>query len=329
MSVHAGALATLGKLFSVGALPEAHAATEKFDHSANFTPLLSAHVNPDPLPTGGGDIAVAEGALVSTGPIDHEQVAAAHTNNHGEISVYTVREGDSLSQIAEMYGVTTNTIKWANDLKKATDIHPGQTLVILPIAGIRHTVAKGETLASIVKKYDANLDEVVTYNGLSSAHDISVGDELILPGADMGHVEPARRVVTTSKTRGTHTVRSDGSWLANPNPGAICTQGVHGYNGVDLASAFGSSIHAAAAGRVIISKPAGYNGGYGHYIVIKHPNGVQTLYAHLSANKASVGDWVTQGEVIGNEGSTGRSTGPHLHFEVRGDVNPFGTHCRS
>ena len=104
------------------------------DHSARFTPLLAANVNADPLAIGGGDISVEDGALKATGPVDASQIAAS-PNKNGEISVYTVREGDSLSMIAEMYGVTTNTVLWANDLNSATDIHPGDTLVILPIEG--------------------------------------------------------------------------------------------------------------------------------------------------------------------------------------------------
>jgi murein DD-endopeptidase MepM/ murein hydrolase activator NlpD len=82
-------------------------------------------------------------------------------------------------------------------------------------------------------------------------------------------------------------------------------------------------VYAAASGEVIISRASGWNGGYGNYIVIRHPNNTQTLYSHLSRNVVNVGAWVTQGQVIGHVGSTGRSTGPHLHFEVRGAPNPF------
>ena len=101
------------------------------------------------------------------------------------------------------------------------------------------------------------------------------------------------------------------------------TQGIHGYNAVDLAAGPGSSIRAAAAGEVIVSKATGWNGGYGQYIVIRHASGAQTLYAHLSSNAVGVGNYVSQGEVIGGMGNTGRSTGNHLHFEVRGGRNPF------
>ncbi len=90
-----------------------------------------------------------------------------------------------------------------------------------------------------------------------------------------------------------------------------------------MAASAGAPIRAAAAGEVIVSKTGGWNGGYGNYIVIKHANGTQTLYAHNSSNAVSAGASVAQGEVIGYVGNTGRSTGSHLHFEVRGAKNPF------
>jgi murein DD-endopeptidase MepM/ murein hydrolase activator NlpD len=101
------------------------------------------------------------------------------------------------------------------------------------------------------------------------------------------------------------------------------TQGLHGYNAVDYGMPVGSPIYAAAAGTVIISKSSGYNGGYGKYIVIEHQNSTQTLYGHLSNPIVSVGQSVIQGQLIGYSGNTGKSTGPHLHFEVRGAKNPF------
>jgi murein DD-endopeptidase MepM/ murein hydrolase activator NlpD len=109
----------------------------------------------------------------------------------------------------------------------------------------------------------------------------------------------------------------------HPVPGAVRTQGIHGNNGVDFAAGHGTTIRAAAAGEVIVSKSSGWNGGYGQYVVIRHNNGTQTLYAHFSENYVGVGAYVAQGEAIGAMGNTGRSTGTHLHFEVRGARNPF------
>ena len=115
-------------------------------------------------------------------------------------------------------------------------------------------------------------------------------------------------------------------YYERPVTTCIKTQGIHGHNAVDLAASnhqIGEPIRAAADGQVIVSRDSGWNGGYGEYIVIKHANGTQTLYGHLNATDVNVGDSVTQGEVIGAMGSTGDSTGPHLHFEIRGARNPF------
>ncbi|KKW46945.1 MAG: Peptidase M23 [Parcubacteria group bacterium GW2011_GWB1_57_6] len=105
------------------------------------------------------------------------------------------------------------------------------------------------------------------------------------------------------------------------------TQGLHGWNGIDFGAPRGTPIRAAADGTVIIARAGGWNGGYGNYIVLQHANGTQTLYSHNSSNAVGMGQAVTQGQVIGYVGATGRVTGTHLHFEVRGAANPFRT-CR-
>lgn len=319
-SVHAGVFAALADMLAAPTLATTTATYVDIDDSARFTPLLSARVNADPMAIGGGDVPVSDGALLATGPADPAAIAAS-PNKNGEISVYTVREGDALSQIASMYGVTTNTILWANDLARASDIHPGDTLIILPIAGVQHTVAKGETLGTIVKKYEADMQEVLEYNKLAADQTLVVGDELMIPGGSL-HTAKAKTVVAAKPTKSSGAKGGSG-WLTKPVPGAVRTQGIHGYNGVDLASAYGTAIHAAAAGEVIVAKASGWNGGYGSYVVIRHSNGVQTLYAHLSGVNVAMGQYVDQGDVIGAMGNTGKSTGVHLHFEVRGGANPF------
>jgi murein DD-endopeptidase MepM/ murein hydrolase activator NlpD len=282
-------------------------------------PLLAAAQNPDVLAgRGGAEILVSEDTLLSSGPIGADVIARERQYTNGEIRVYTVREGDSLSKVAEMFGVTTNTILWANDLPRATAIQPGDRLVILPIVGVRHTIKAGDTIGSIAKKYDSDADEILSYNQLESATDLVVGTELIIPGGSL-HAAPARTTAVASSGGGA----TGGGFLSHPVPGAIKTQGIHGFNAVDLAAGHGTPIRAAAAGEVIVSKNAGWNGGYGQYIVIRHANGVQTLYSHLMRNDVGVGEYVGQGQVIGGMGSTGRSTGTHLHFEVRGARNPF------
>jgi len=320
-SVHAGMLSTFFSFLEPE--PIIYEEQTKFD-SANEAKLLSSRTNSDPKAAlGGGDLIVDQGALVATAPFGPDDLADKK-NGAGEISVYTVRSGDSLSQIAEMFGVTTNTILWANDLPKATAIRPGDELVILPIVGVRHLVKSGDTINTIAKKYESDAEEILSYNQLASASDLAVGETLIIPGGNM-HVATPKKVASSGSgsTASAPASGGGGGGFTHPLPGATRTQGIHGYNAVDLAAKMGTPIRAAAAGEVIVSKSSGWNGGYGNYIVIKHNNGAQTLYAHNSSNAVGVGAKVGAGETIGYVGTSGRSTGAHLHFEVRGASNPF------
>lgn len=319
--MHAG---LFSELFAQASTTTAVADVEQLEGASDVT-LLSALQNPDPQ--GGktnSEVVVDDNALVSSGPINESEIAAQNENSD-EISIYTVRAGDSLSQIAQMFGVTSNTILWANNLKKKTDITPGQSLVILPIAGVRHIVKKGDTIQTIAKKYDGNTDDILSFNQLASASDVKVGETLIIPGGEMHAEAPKTEVNDKKKIAAKKTsAGTGGGGLINPAPGAVKSQGIHGKNGIDFAGGMGSTIRAAAAGQVLIAKSdGGWNGGYGNYIVIKHKNGTQTLYAHLSSVSVGAGESVAQGETIGGMGNSGKSTGTHLHFEVRGGRNPF------
>jgi LysM repeat protein len=282
--------------------------------------LLEASRSPDPDGgKGGGDITVVGGValLPETGPAG--TLADISENHPGTISLYVVRDGDTLGGIGKMFGVSANTIAWANDIKGGI-IHPGDTLVILPISGIRHTVAKGDTIQSIARKYKGDIGEILQFNGLREGAVLSVGDMVIVPDGVVA--APAASYSATSALRGAGGPSYDGYYL-RPIIGGRKTQGLHGYNGVDLASYLGAPILASAAGEVIIARDGGWNGGYGSYIVVAHGNGTQTLYGHLSALLAYQGKFVERGEIIGYMGQTGRATGVHLHFEIRGARNPF------
>jgi LysM repeat protein len=321
LSVHAGILATVLDLFE--SEPIIYVEPTQYDN-ANQAKLLSSRTNVDPKAAlGGGDILVDEGTLLPSAPFGPDDYTDKLSSN-GEISVYTVREGDSLSEVAQMFGVTANTILWANDLPKATAIKPGDELVILPIVGVRHLVKTGDTISTIAKKYQSDAAEILSYNQLASSDALVVGDTLIIPGGNMHEATP-KKIATAKPTKSTGSAGASGASgnFIHPVPGATRTQGIHGYNGVDLASAIGTPIRAAASGEVIVSKSSGWNGGYGNYVVIKHSNGTQTLYAHTSSNTVGVGAVVEAGETIAYVGNSGRSTGAHLHFEVRGASNPF------
>lgn len=285
-------------------------------------PLLQAAVNFDPLPLarGGGDISIVGGSalLSESGPNGSYANVDSGKNQNGRVSVYIVREGDTLSQIAEMFNVTTNTIAWNNDIERGV-IRPGQTLIILPITGVQHIVVKGDTLESIAKKYKADANEIRGYNHLSPGAVLAIGSTIVVPDGEMA---PVATSPVTANLRGAGGPDYSG-YYTRPIIGGRKTQGLHGYNGVDLASYSGAAVMAAAGGEVIVARDWGYNGGYGSYVVITHGNGTQTLYSHLSSVIVASGQYVVQGQVIGTIGSTGRSTGPHLHFEVRGARNPF------
>lgn len=288
--------------------------------------LLQPPLSPDgESARGGSDVPVVGGTALyaEAGPAGALSDVDAVNANAGSISLYEVRTGDTLSSIALMFGVSVNTIRWANDIPVGGSIRVGQSLVILPVSGVSHTVKKGDTLASIAKKYKGDEDEIRAFNGLDDTATLTVGETIIIPDGEIvpGQAPLASRPAT-SKLRGDGGPSITGYYIA-PLANYRKTQGLHGYNGVDLASYYGAPVFAAADGDVIIARQGGYNGGYGSYVVLRHDNGTQTLYAHLSAVKVSAGMRVSQGFTIGAMGNSGRSTGPHLHFEVRGARNPF------
>mgnify|MGYP000491117526 CR=1 FL=1 len=252
-------------------------------------------------------------------------------------AIYIVKKGDTISSIAELFDVSVDTIRLANDIPKGKGVTVGETLVILPVSGGKHKVAKGDTISSIAKKYNAEVSEILRFNDLSDASKIKIGDELIIPGADDDMMKAASKPKTTVsskkesagiasiKKRGGG-VRLEGFFIRPVAPGTgRLSQNIHGNNGVDIAAPVGTPIRAAADGVVVVSKFKEGNpwfGGFGNFVVIEHSNGVKTLSAHMSAVNVSVGQSVSQGDIIGKIGSTGRSTGPHIHFEVWGAFNP-------
>lgn len=273
-------------------------------------------VNPDPNPSkSGGDITITNNDAVmgDTGLVgtlsDVDEMPQSD-----RISVYEVRKGDTLAQIAKMYGVSVNTIVWGNDI--AGPIKEGQILTILPISGIKYTVKKGDTLSSIAKVYKADAQEILRFNDLKMGEALAVGSSIIIPDAEV-------QIDSTGVIQKSGVLPEYKGYYMRPLLGGRKTQGIHGHNGIDFGVSPGTNVYAAAGGQVIIAKYSGYNGGYGEYVVINHPNGTQTVYGHLSTVMVNRGDQVYQGQVIGLSGNTGKSTGPHLHFEVRGAKNPF------
>lgn len=242
------------------------------------------------------------------------------------VTVYTVQAGDTVLGIAHRFGLTGTSLLNANQsLADQPDLLSiGQELYILPVDGVYHTVARGETIEAIATRYKVEVDAIALFpgNDLSAPFALTQGQRLIVPGGVRPYVP---RPVTTFRATGAATragVTGTGQF-AWPMSGRI-TQGFWaGHRAIDIGAPRGTPILAADAGTVVA---AHFAGGYGRMVVIDHGNGYQTLYAHMDAFYVEVGQAVTKGQVIGRCGSTGNSTGPHLHFEVRQGgslLNPF------
>jgi len=233
-----------------------------------------------------------------------------------EIVTYTVRAGDTVQSIAEQFALQPTTISWANPaIEDAPDLlRIGQEVVILPIDGALHEVAEDETLESIAEEYKVEPKVIATckYNPLEpSGSSIVEGMHLVIPGGEKPYVP---KVVTTYAGAVPEGARGTGRFQW-PVLGSI-TQGYwYGHRAIDLGAATGSAVVATDGG--FISFAGWTDVGYGYLIVIDHANGFATYYAHLSNIYVFEGQAVERGQVIGAVGSTGWSTGPHLHFEVR------------
>jgi murein DD-endopeptidase MepM/ murein hydrolase activator NlpD len=245
---------------------------------------------------------------------------------------YLVQEGDTLQSIAERFSISPETVAIENNIQKQEDIKPGITLNILPTDGIKYVININSDLEEVVTKYDLTIADVLAFNNIADESDLSVGSELVLPGAKVPDSEKPelfkpKTTVTRSKTRTVSSntaVPSISGYYGYPTTGRNYGR-IHSNNGVDISNSCGTPIVASADGFINTSQD-GWNGGYGSYIKITHPNGTETVYAHLSVRNYGVGTQVTKGQVIGLMGTTGRSTGCHLHFEVRGARNPLGNY---
>lgn len=325
--------------------------------SLQTLPILQAKLSPMVLTSVGGPSAdITSDAL--SGNFSLYAIDSVFIPEKETISTYVVQSGDTISQIAEKFGVSTNTIRWANDIPAKGSIRVGQSLAILPITGVKHTIAKGDTLASIAKKYKADINEISSYNNIELNESLIAGSELLIPDGEIVYSQ-TQIAQNTQKTSGSKNTTSNASVSVSANAGkssdaqytsamvkaqqvgknntksapagyfirpvkGIKTQGFHGpYNAIDIGAPVGTPIVAAASGTVILAKASGWNGGYGGLTIIQHDNGSQSLYSHQSKITVSVGQKVSQGQKIGEVGNTGRSSGPHLHLEFRGVKTPI------
>lgn len=246
---------------------------------------------------------------------------------------YTVEPGDSLSAIAYQFGISVSTVMWANSLSLNSIIRPGDVLKIPPTDGVIHVVKKGETLKKIAARYQAKVETVIAFNHLADdGSDLRSGERLMIPGG----VQPPPRVIVPPGARPAATrlavpARSRATpSLAGfiwPSAATIITQyyGLR-HRALDIAGPRQTPIYAAKAG-VVEKSQCGWNWGYGCMVVVDHGNSVKTLYAHNSRLLVAVGEEVVRGQVIALIGRTGRTTGPHVHFELIQNgarINPLG-----
>lgn len=269
-----------------------------------------------------------------------------------EIVKYTVLEGDSVFGIAEKFGLSPETILWGNYfilLDNAHSLKPGQVLSILPVNGTYHEWQQGEGLNGVAKYYGVTPEDIINYpvNGLDAATigdytnpNIPPGTMLIVPNGRREFVSWSAPLGVTRENPAS--ARVLGAGACDPVTGGAVGYGafvwpsnkhfLSGFDyspstnhwGIDIAGNEGEGVYATDAGVVVY---AGWNDyGYGNMIMIDHGSGFQSLYAHMSAFNVGCGQSIGQGDVIGAIGNTGRSSGPHLHFEIRAIssyVNPW------
>jgi murein DD-endopeptidase MepM/ murein hydrolase activator NlpD len=269
-------------------------------------------------------------AVLSAATTEQEMTTVISEKPRAEIVNYEVQFGDTVSGIAQKFGISIDTIRWANNLKSISSIKPGQILRILPVTGIAHKVKKGDTIYSIAKHYSTDPQGIVDFPFNSFANDetfaLAVGQGLIVPDGVMPKAKPwAPGVYIARKTPDAGTVVASGVFVW-PASGTISQPFRWYHRGIDIANRSVPPVLAADAGKVVL---AGWpdNRGYGNRIMIDHGNGFKTFYAHLSRIYVTVGQTIKRGDQIGQMGSTGRSTGIHLHFEVHRSgvqIDPLG-----
>ncbi|MFA6537417.1 MAG: M23 family metallopeptidase [Patescibacteria group bacterium] len=239
------------------------------------------------------------------------------------IMQYVVGQGETLSAIAKKFNISVETILWQNGLTARSIIRPGDELEILPMTGVMHKVKRGETLGAISRKYAVAQDKIVSANNMYDSASLKIGQQLIIPDGRMVVVGTTPKNVATKNTPQVAPITKlflPPEKVANGD-GYIWPAGVRRisqyfswrHTGLDIAGPTGTNIYAVESGTVVFS---GVSNGYGNNIMIDHGNGLKTRYAHASKLYVEKGDSVVKGQTIMAMGSTGWSTGPHLHFEV-------------
>ncbi|HUD44180.1 MAG TPA: M23 family metallopeptidase [Patescibacteria group bacterium] len=241
-----------------------------------------------------------------------------------EVVTYTVEKGDTLSSIAQKFSqpnnpISMDSIRWLNNMT-SDDLTVGDQIKIPPVTGIVYKVQSGDTVYTIAKKFSTDAQGIVDFPFNTFANNetfaLVVGEILIVPnGVQEAEKAPAVPYSQSLQYAGPVPVAS-GGWIF-PLPGGIITQYASWYHmALDIAMPIGTPIHAAHAGTISEVSVGTYDTGYGNNVYIDDGDGFKTHYAHMLSVSVSVGQQVTAGQVIGFVGLTGRTTGPHTHFEI-------------
>ncbi len=227
-----------------------------------------------------------------------------------EYKEYTVASGDNITNISRKYGLSNiSTLISVNNIENVRKLWVGQKLKIPSMDGISYKVAKGDTLATVSAKYGISIEDILDVNDLTSDI-IYPGTVLFIPGGklDSESLKKSLGELWMLPLSCSYRITSEYGYRADPFTGVRSF-----HTGIDLAVSAGTPIRASMAGKV---STAGWSNTYGNYVIISHSNGYQTLYAHMQKYTVKKGENVSQGQNIGYVGSTGYSTGPHLHFSV-------------
>lgn len=254
------------------------------------------------------------------------------TQIRSKIITYTVENGDTISTIAKKFGISEDTIRWANNLSD-DGLSVGQQLQILPVTGIAYKVQGGDSIYSIAKTFDVDPQAIVNweFNDFANPETFAlvVGQMLIVPDGVKPSEQSTYKSIREEQIKQYYAgpvAAAGGGWVW-PVSGLITQYASWYHMALDIAGSIGSPVGAAHAGTVSRVSVGTYDTGYGNNVWIDDGDGIKTHYAHLNSVAVSVGQTVSAGQTIGYRGNTGRSTGPHTHFEVQVNgalVNPLG-----
>ncbi|MGL5254336.1 MAG: peptidoglycan DD-metalloendopeptidase family protein [Brevinema sp.] len=226
-----------------------------------------------------------------------------------KFAFYRLQKGENISAVAYKFGLSLSTLLSLNSFDNAHSVAPGQRILLASQSGIIYNAKKTENIEEIAKLYGISSEEIMAVNSLRSS-EIAGGTTLFLPGASLS-AKAMADILGYLFVRPVKSYRFTSGFGMRRHPFGL---GRRLHAGIDLAAPIGTPVHAAREGKIVF---AGSSGNYGLMIRIQHNNGFSTVYAHLSRIRVQEGAWVSANQRIGDVGNTGRSTGPHLHFEVR------------